>query len=269
MKIRHRDWWPRTAIRLGSPGAAVLSGLVLTGCSAIHGQSAPAPAPQSSKPISNSSTHFQSALGLLRAGRSAEAAAELHSYLEAVPESRQARYLLNQIETPIDRLYPRENFAIKLAHHQSLSEVARLYLGNSLGFYGLARYNGIAVPSRVREGQTIRVPKTPISTSVNAQAEAASPALKETTADETAVPNDIGVASHTLPTDMSASKADAHQRAEPLYRAGLAAFQKQDLDSAIRDWKKALRLDPKLQDAQISLSQAEKLKANLKKLRQH
>jgi tetratricopeptide (TPR) repeat protein len=49
---------------------------------------------------------------------------------------------------------------VSLSREESLSSLAKLYLGNSLGFYGLARYNAIPVPGKVNEGQTIRIPGT-------------------------------------------------------------------------------------------------------------
>jgi tetratricopeptide (TPR) repeat protein len=55
--------------------------------------------------------------------------------------------------------------------------------------------------------------------------------------------------------------------AERYYRAGLVAFQKQDLDTAISAWRKALAADPGFADAQLHLFEAERLKKSLKALR--
>jgi len=57
-------------------------------------------------------------------------------------------------------LYPAENFNVQLQQNETLSSLAGIYMGDVLGFYGLARYNGIENPSRVSAGQTIRIPRT-------------------------------------------------------------------------------------------------------------
>ena len=103
---------------------------------------------------------FQVAINALQQGDSPRAAVELRAYLAEVPNSTPARNLLTQIETPIEMLYPAENFNVQLQQGETLSSLAGIYLGDVLGFYGLARYNGIENPSRVSVGQTIRIPRT-------------------------------------------------------------------------------------------------------------
>jgi tetratricopeptide (TPR) repeat protein len=58
-------------------------------------------------------------------------------------------------------LFPAESFNVQLGQNETLSSLSGIYLGDVLGFYGLARYNGIENPSRVTVGQTIRIPRTP------------------------------------------------------------------------------------------------------------
>lgn len=104
---------------------------------------------------------FQVAINALQQGDSRRAAVELRAYLVEVPNSTPARNLLTQIDTPLEMLYPAENFNVQLQQNETLSSLAGIYLGDVLGFYGLARYNGIENPSRVALGQTIRIPRTP------------------------------------------------------------------------------------------------------------
>jgi tetratricopeptide (TPR) repeat protein len=104
---------------------------------------------------------FQLAINLLQQGDAPHAEAELKAYLTEIPNSVPARNLLAQIETPLDMLYPADSFTIMLGPSETLSTIAGIYLGDVLGFYGLARYNGIPNPSRVSLGQAIRIPKTP------------------------------------------------------------------------------------------------------------
>lgn len=104
---------------------------------------------------------FQLAINLLQQGNPAQARLELTTYIAETPNSPQARYLLNQIDTPIEMLFPADNFTVQLGRDETLSTLAGVFLGDVLGFYSLARYNGIQVPGRVREGQAIKIPRTP------------------------------------------------------------------------------------------------------------
>lgn len=104
---------------------------------------------------------FQLAINLLQQGNSAQAKLELTAYIAETPNSPQARYLLSQIDTPIEMLFPADNFTVQLGRDETLSTLAGVFLGDVLGFYSLARYNGIQVPGRVREGQAIKIPRTP------------------------------------------------------------------------------------------------------------
>jgi tetratricopeptide (TPR) repeat protein len=149
--------------------------------------------------------------------------------------------------------------------------VAKLYLGNSLAFYGLARYNGIDVPATVHEGQMLRIPKTPAALAARrppAQT-AAAPRAEETPAE----PADDKAQRLPAPepdhkqTGTTSTQPVSHAQAEHYYRAGLVAFQKQDLDKAIAAWRKALAADPGFADAQLHLLEAERLKKSLKAFR--
>ena len=96
---------------------------------------------------------FQLAINQLQQGDATHAAVELKAYLAEVPNSAPAKNMLTQIETPIEMLYPLENFTVQLGRDETLSSLSGLYLGDVLGFYGLARYNNIENPSRVVAGQ--------------------------------------------------------------------------------------------------------------------
>lgn len=111
---------------------------------------------------------FQVAINALQQGDSQKAAVELRAYLAEVPNSTPARNLLNQIETPLDMLYPAESFNVQLQSNETLSSLAGIYLGDVLAFYGLARYNMIQNPGRVSVGQTIRIPSTPATLAAQA-----------------------------------------------------------------------------------------------------
>ncbi|HTE40945.1 MAG TPA: hypothetical protein VK629_08940, partial [Steroidobacteraceae bacterium] len=101
---------------------------------------------------------LQLAIRLMEQGDEDRALSELTVYLAQFPDSKPARYLAAQIQTPLEMLFPADNFTVQLGKGETLSALAGLYLGDVLGFYGLARYNRIDVPAKVFQGQSIRIP---------------------------------------------------------------------------------------------------------------
>ena len=109
---------------------------------------------------------LQLAVDLLGQGDAVHAEVELKEYLAEVPNSAPAKSLLAQIETPIETLYPIDNFTVALQPNESLSTLAARYFGDAQQFYGLARYNGIPNPSRLIAGQMIKIPSTAMALAV-------------------------------------------------------------------------------------------------------
>lgn len=230
----------------------------VTSCSTVRSALQPAPTVNASPADTGTkATRFQHALELLQAGDARNADLELHAYLKDVPDSKAASYLIAQIEKPLSELFPAESFAVKLSRNDSLSSLARTYLGDSLAFYGLARYNSIAVPTKVAEGQNIRIPKTPQATQALARILAAAAAAATTASTAPAAP----AAKTVKPAETPRRLADVY------FERGLVAFQHQDLNAAIADWDKVLAIDPNYKDAQLNRAQAIRLKNNLAKLK--
>jgi tetratricopeptide (TPR) repeat protein len=98
-------------------------------------------------------------LKYLEEGKATEARAELVKYMETKKSDR-AKRLLKQIDTPSGQYYPAKNFTVTMKKGESLSTLSRDYLGDAYSFYGLAKYNGIAVPSKINAGQRIKIPAT-------------------------------------------------------------------------------------------------------------
>lgn len=227
----------------------------VTACSTFK-KSAPPPVTATNANTTSPAAQFQHALDLLQDGDAQGADTELHAYLKSVPDSSAASYLIAQIETPLPALFPAASFSVKVSRSDTLSSLARTYLGNSLAFYGLARYNGISIPSKVGEGQSLRIPKT--AEAIQARARLLAVAI---------APPPSVVA--PVPTDAAAnSPAAQHKLADAYYQKGLVAFQHQDLDAAIADWDKTLAIDPNFANAQLNRAHAIRLKNNLAKLRQ-
>jgi tetratricopeptide (TPR) repeat protein len=101
------------------------------------------------------------ALERLEEGDAERARVEVIAYLERVPRSAIAQDLLLQIDTDPAVYYPPSYQEVILQAGQSLSNVAKNYLGSAYEFYALARYNDIQRPKRVVPGQIVKVPLTP------------------------------------------------------------------------------------------------------------
>lgn len=233
----------------------LLSLLVPVAACSTFKKSVPPPVTSNANTISPAA-QFQHALDLLQDGDAQGADAELHAYLKSVPDSSAASYLIAQIETPLSALFPAASFSVRVTKSDTLSSLARTYLGNSLAFYGLARFNGISVPSKVGEGQSLRIPKTVEAVQARARLVAIT----------TAPPPQVVAPAPTEPA--ANSPAAQHKLADEFYQRGLVAFQHQDLDAAIADWDKTLAIDPNFASAQLNRAHAIRLKNNLAKLRQ-
>ncbi|MFK7828584.1 MAG: LysM peptidoglycan-binding domain-containing protein [Congregibacter sp.] len=68
--------------------------------------------------------------------------------------------MLRQIDTAPKDYFPPEYREVVLETGQSLSTIAKNYLGSAVQFHALAKYNGIERPRRVVPGQIVRVPLT-------------------------------------------------------------------------------------------------------------
>jgi tetratricopeptide (TPR) repeat protein len=97
---------------------------------------------------------------LLQKGDAERARVELKACLDKEPDSKAARELLAEIETPLSKLYPKQHFSVTLGRSETLSGLAATYLGDPLAFYGLARYNNIAQAAMIIAGEQIRIPAT-------------------------------------------------------------------------------------------------------------
>ncbi|GAB5414975.1 MAG: hypothetical protein Cons2KO_25780 [Congregibacter sp.] len=100
------------------------------------------------------------ALEQLEEGNEDVARVELVAYLNASPSSKTARSLLRQIDTPTEEYFPSASREVALEAGQSLSTIAKTYLGSAVEFYALAKYNDIARPKRMIPGQIVAVPLT-------------------------------------------------------------------------------------------------------------
>jgi len=184
------------------------------------------------------------------------------------------------------------SFAYTVQPGDTLAKIAQTYLGDRYRFYILAKYNSIANPSRLLGGQVIRIPgqaPKPVA--------AAPPRPQETTPPHAEPPTSprrkeaerfhaeglkqlgggnlesayeaFNSAANRDPTFEAAQQQREAARRELVtryQREANTAFQRQELDGAIRKWDQVLALEPDNDVARLRKAQALDLKEKLQKL---
>jgi len=155
------------------------------------------------------------AIELLSAGQQEAARSELTAVLAAQPTNAGAQRLLDQIDKDPVALLGARSYPYRVKPGESLSVLADRFLGDSLLFYALARYNGIEAPNAMGAGQLLRIPGAP----------------KAVVAARPRTPTPV-----TLPRDPA--------RASKLRGAALEHMSGGSIDRAVTLLKQAQRLDP-------------------------
>lgn len=231
---------------------------------------------------------------LLQEGEESAASAVLTQALSLDPSNELARKLIDQVKADPEAELGSTHFDYTIQAGDSLSRLAERFLGDRMRFYILARYNGIAIPSRVAVGQTIKIPgrasrppaapprspeaakPAPARTGTRPEAEAprAQPRAPETSAPAAPAtppkpepPAAVSApASPPVPTvSPAAEQARRKELARRYNQEALAAFHKQDLDTAIRKWSQVLELEPDNDSARLNRAKALDLKERIEK----
>jgi uncharacterized caspase-like protein/LysM repeat protein len=104
--------------------------------------------------------YFRKAIVFLEEGQVDKARAALTLELERDPQNNKASDLLEQIDTPVEKLLETDHITYTIQPNDSLSLIAQRFLGDRLKFHLLAKLNGIEQPRHVYVGQRIKIPKT-------------------------------------------------------------------------------------------------------------
>ncbi|MDB5662610.1 MAG: hypothetical protein JWN59_948, partial [Sphingomonas bacterium] len=129
--------------------------LVLASCAGGPGKDRPKAAAQAG--WSNREAIGQ-AIHELNGGAVKAARKRLKQLLKRQPNDTVALSLMKQIDTPPQTLLGVENFAYTTREGDTMSELAKRFLGDPMLFYALARYNEIAAPGVLPSGRTLRIP---------------------------------------------------------------------------------------------------------------
>jgi tetratricopeptide (TPR) repeat protein len=209
-------------------------------------------------------THLDA--GDVEAGRAALACA-----LRRKPSSKWALLLLEQLEAdPVASLGP-DYFWYTVKPSETLSKIAEHFLGSSLKFVILARYNALDVPANLVAGQRLKIPgtqreaapseTTTAETDPVETAQAAAELRRQALASEAA--GDLEAAYAQLQEAIAAA-ADLEGAADDLerIRAGLLNTLKEraydqevagNVEDAVATWQRVLELDPADIPAQLAL----------------
>ncbi|MDP3747875.1 MAG: LysM domain-containing protein [Phenylobacterium sp.] len=202
-------------------------------------RAAPAPAAPVATPGLGARERQNRAVELLGTGQGVLARAELLAVLAEQPGNAVARKLLDQIDRDPRELLGEKHYVYKVRPGDSMSSLADRLLGDSLMFYGLARYNNITDPSQMSVGQTLLIPGVP----------------------RKVVP--------AKPTAAAATPAPAGQRnpvrAGQLRGQALEQMNRGAINKAVGLLRQALALDPGNPVIQRDLDRAVRIQANVRR----
>ncbi len=240
------------------------------------------------------------AIDLLQNGNEADARAVLEKATAMDPANELARKLLDQIKADAQTELGATFFRYTVQRDDSLSKIAQTYMGDRFKFYILAKYNDIANPSKLAAGQVIKVPgkaptarpaapaapaapatehaPAPVATPAPAPAAepeppkaAASSLMQQGAAQQKAGNLEAAYATYSEAARSEPGNKDAVMQRDAVKvalvrkydREALQAYQRQNLDLAIRKWDQILELDPNNQKAKLERERAIELKKKM------
>ena len=216
---------------------------------------------------------LRQALESLNDGDEEKARSELREIRELDPDNKQAACLMKGITADPAAALGSQAHPYTVRRGESLWSIARRALGDGCEFWLLARYNNIKVPKQLGAGQVIRIPgkvalappgaapakpasTIPAKPAATSRAKPAKPPAPEPSIKESAKP--VG------PGKEEIAKQEQIQRH---HRNAQAAFRRQDLDTAIKEWDRVLELDPSNELAQARRQEARDMSRRLKELK--
>ena len=217
------------------------------------------------------------AIDLLDQGREDEAKVLLNQAIALSPAEKIAASMQRQIAADPVAMLGARSFRYTVRSGETLSSIARRFMGDMYAFYILARYNDIRVPNDVHAGQVIKVPgEAPPEPRRSSRTEAplpeseAPPAAPPPAPPPAQGPNPAEIAYQKglqllkagkkdqaywafrqalkLDPDSTTARAQTEQLKQDLIRLhtrlAMAAYYRQDMATAIKEWDQVLEIDP-------------------------
>jgi tetratricopeptide (TPR) repeat protein len=118
----------------------------------------PSPAPVLEVPQGTAKELFREGIDMLQYGNIQRAKTLLQQVLVLEPNHKYARGLLLQIDADPVEMLGKENFVYKVQPGDSLSLIAKRFLGDPFKFYILGRYNDLDIFGNLEAGRSIKIP---------------------------------------------------------------------------------------------------------------
>ncbi|MGH8699602.1 MAG: LysM peptidoglycan-binding domain-containing protein [Burkholderiales bacterium] len=259
---------------------------------------APVPPPQPEVPPAVARQQAQKlaleAVDQLQAGDEAAGVQSVERALALDPGNEVARKMRDQIRADPQVELGAVYFRYTVQRDDTLAKLAQQYLGDRFRFYILAKYNNIAVPSRLSAGEAIKIPgrapPVPAATSTPSVREAVEAGTRPATAETGARPRDetaelvakgnalqrggdlegaymafVDAAQRAPGNAEAVKRRDASKVAlvQRYDREATQAFQRQNLDLAISKWDRIIEIDPANRKARLERERALDLKRRL------
>ena len=176
----------------------------------------------------------------LQHGRYAEGEQSLHRYLSRHPGDRAAQAMLRQLTIDPGKMLGHASRNYVVQADDSYSSLAARFLGDPNLFLILARYNDSADPSRLRRGETVRLPLS--AANISTTREASARGANDTHGAELKAPG--------APLVDSAPVAGAEPpaaKAKRLQKESVALLSQGHTQQALARLDEALLIDPHLQ----------------------
>lgn len=244
-------------------------------------QPPPPPPPATQAEKRQAQEHALRAADMLDLGREAQAKEELAQGQLLDPDNALVKTLKQSIESdPLAEL-GRGSWNYMVKSGDTLSKLAGQYMKDEYKFYLLARYNSIAVPKSLTAGRQIKIPGvkppevvrkpvTPAAPPLGTRGQPADPRCEEGW--QLASGGDRDKAYDILSTCPDARSRTEAERLRPELvqlheRKAKEAYRRQELDTAIREWDRVLKIDPGYDIAKMGRERAVDLKRHLEGVR--
>ncbi len=176
----------------------------------------------------------------LQHGRYAEGERALHRYLGQHPGDQSAQAMLRQLTIDPEKMLGRSSRNYVVQADDSYSSLATRFLGDPNLFLILARYNGSTNPSRLRKGETVRIPLSAPDISATPE-ESAREANRNQDAERNAARAPLAGSSSVAGTETPTA------RAKRLQKESVALLAQGHKQQALAHLDEALLIDPHLQ----------------------
>lgn len=221
---------------------AVASALLLAACSGK-----PPVQTGRSAAVATSPGEIDAIAGLLDEGRRKDARKRLQDAMKRDPMNPSLMLLEQAMTGNAEADLGSAHFSYVVQPGDTMTTLAKRFLGNRLKAYQLARYNGIERPSALAAGTVLRIPGQPPRAAPAPRASAASPSTSRKAPAKPAVP--------------AAANAAGAKRA---HAAGLAALHQGRVSEAVSQLRRAAALAPGNAAIGRDLARAERIAATVR-----